>query len=200
MEEKELFNKVKKYNADLIFVVNSDYIYYIKNTELYGFDFSYKYTEIGYELHAFISGNCEVLIQKRSKEVSEDFIDFLFKLQKVIKKYKGTKSSYDGVFKILESTQYNRVDDDDSETNEIIDVDEDISNIIVAFVIINLSPVYHIVDGGVIYGLKRIYGKDLRSVEFRGNTIDGDGNIECHSIKRYILSYNPELESYHLKE
>lgn len=200
MEEKELFNKVKKYNADLIFVVNSNYIYYIKNTELNGFVFSYKYTEIGYELHAFISDNCEVLIQKRSKEVSEDFIDFLFKLQKVIKKYKGTKSSYDGVFKILENAQYNRVDDDDSEVNEIIDVDEDISNIIVAFVIINLSPVYHIVDGGVIYGLKRIYGKDLRSVEFRGNTIDGDGDIESHSIKRYILSYNSELESYHLKE
>ena len=140
------------------------------------------------------------MIQKRSEDVTKEFIEFLFKLQEVIKKYKDTKSSYDGIFKILEHTWYNRVNDDDNEINEIIDIDKDINNIIVAFVIIGIAPVHHTLDGRVICTLKRFYGKDLKSVEFRGNTMDANGNMEFHSIKRYILSYNSALDSYYLKE
>lgn len=200
MEAKEIFNKIKQYNEDLVFTVNSDDISYRNNVETNDVNFAYRYTEIGHSLHAFISDDCEVLIQKRSKDVTEGFIEFLFKLQEVIKKYKDTKSSYDGTFRILEHTWYNRIDDDDNEVNEIVDVDVDVNNIIVAFVIIGLAPAYHAIDGRVICTLKRFYGKDLRSVEFRGNTMDANGNMEFHSIKRYILSYSSALDSYYLRE
>ena len=78
IDAKEILNKVKQYNEDLVFVVNPDDISYRNNVEVNDVNFGYKYTEIGSSLHAFISDDCKVLIQKRSEDVSEGFIEFLY--------------------------------------------------------------------------------------------------------------------------
>ena len=84
IDAKEIFNKVKQCNEDLGFIVNSDDVSYRKDVEVNDANFGYKYTEIGRSLHAFIRDDCEVLIQKRSEDVSEGFIEFLFKLKTII--------------------------------------------------------------------------------------------------------------------
>lgn len=187
------------WNEPLVFIVNDEGIAYrvndIQNDSL----FHSKYTEIGNELNAFIRYDYhEILIFRYSNQVGEWFVDFLFKLWEVLKR---DRLPYSGVYHILEHSWYNVLSEDntDGEINEIVDVDVEINNFIVAFVIIGLSHVYSVKSGDKLTNMKVYFGKGLKSVEFR-TTLKTDDEVGFYSTNRYILSYDAGSESYYLKE